>query len=108
MINLKIRELLSNRLFNNDNNFGELLSNSSVVKKYSIMRTNNPYPVGEGFYRSTFCFFFYSSGCLIQSFYCELKGYGEELRYAKINCYQYPCNDVGRSDDWEWVDVVSI
>ncbi len=69
------------------------------------MKGDYPYPVDRYKFRTTLCFFFYSNGYLSKTFYCEVTGLGKQLLSTDINCYPYPCNDIGRSDDWEWVNV---
>src|SRR5258708_1960131 len=99
----ELNKLFEAGAFNNIGRFSELLRNSELEKRYSIMKVDYPYQVGENEYKTTFCFFFYSSGYLIETFYCEITGNDKELSSPKINCYSYPCNDIDRSDDWEWV-----
>jgi hypothetical protein len=105
MSKIIINKLLNTGAFNNIEGFREFFLKPTLKKRYSIMKSDYPYPIGNNQYRSTFCFFFYSFGYLMETFYCEVTGSDKALSNAKINCYLYPCNDIGRSDDWEWVDV---
>ena len=101
----RINQLIASGEFNHIDKFGNLLQNPDLFKRYSIMKYDYPYPIGNNMYKTTFCFFFYSSGYLIETFYCELEGLSKEMYNLKVNIYNHPCNDVNRSSDWEWVDV---
>jgi hypothetical protein len=105
MIKEKINELLKSRTFSNDGIFGDFLASPHMSKRYSIMKGDEPYPVGNNIYKRSFCFFFYCKGYMVETFYCEIVGNGVDLNNERINFYQYPCNDVNRADCWEWVDV---
>ena len=101
----KISKLINNGSLNDLKIFGDLLLNNNIKKKYSILKNNKPYPLGNNLYKLTFCFFFYSREYLIETFYCEIDGEGIGLNNERINFYRYPCNDVNRADCWEWVNV---
>jgi hypothetical protein len=105
MIKEKINILLNIQDFSKSEKFNALLLGKSLTKKYSILKTDEPCHIGDNLYKENFCFFFYSEGWRINSFYCEIKGTGKTLSDAKIAAYEYDCNDVNRADCWEWVTV---
>jgi hypothetical protein len=104
MIKEKINELLT-KTFDSDDYFAKFLSSSNFKKRYSIMKGDMAYSIGDNLYKQTFCFFFYFKEYLVETFYCEITGNGVELKNEKLKAYQYPCNDINRADCWEWVDV---
>jgi hypothetical protein len=101
----RINELIANGAFSSLSGFSDFLLNNNFYKRYSILKRDRPFPIGDNRYKSTFCFFFYLKGYLMRSFYCEVTGTGVNLENQMIKCYQYPCNDANRAECWEWVDV---
>lgn len=105
MLKEKINNLLKSNIYNDTDDFGNLMASSRFTKRYSIVKECKPYTFGDNIYEVNFCFFFYLNGWLNKTFYCSIKGNGSTLDCEMLSIYEYSCNDVNRADCWEWVDV---
>jgi hypothetical protein len=105
MVKKILSELIEAKGFDQFTEFATLMNNPSLKTRFSIIKNEEPYPIGSDKFEFSACFFFYDDQYLVKTFMCKISGDTTALANKNINCFPYPCNDFGRSEDWEWVDV---